>query len=70
MNVDGMIQSGLVPQHREADVPPRTHEDVRRTGIWPTNWSPNEMLCKINDGHIIFKDNPMALLTPLGREDC
>ena len=39
MNVGGMIQSVLVPQHmcfhfvREADVPPRTHEDVLRTGI-------------------------------------
>ena len=39
-----------------------------KTWIWPTDWSPNEMLCNINDGHTIFKDNPMVLLTPLGRD--
>ena len=26
------------------------------------------MRCKINDGHTIFKNNPMVLLTPLGRD--
>ena len=26
------------------------------------------MLCKINDGHNMFKDNPIVLLTPLGRD--
>lgn len=75
-NVGRMIQSGLVPQHMcyhfvlEADVPPRTHEDVLRTGIWPTDWSPNEMLCKINDGHTVCKYNSMVLLTPLGQMVC
>ena len=72
-NADRMIQAGLVSQQvcyhvvLDADVPPRTHEDGLGTGIWPEEWNPEDMLCKMNDGQNMLKGNPMLLLTPLGR---
>ena len=52
-----MIQAGFVSQHvcyhfvLDADVPPRTHEDVLRTGIWSEEWNPEDMLCEMIDGN-------------------
>ena len=44
-----------------------TKDDVLKPGIWPEEFNPKLMLCKMNDGQTIFKDNPMFLLTPLGK---
>ena len=54
-NVDNMIQEQLVSTHviyhivHEADVSTRTSDDILRSGIWPRDWDPREMLGDVNE---------------------
>ena len=73
-NVDRMIQADLVSQHvsdrvvHKADVTNRTKDDVLKPGMWPEEFNPKQMLCNMNDGQTIFKDNPMLVFTPLDKD--
>ena len=73
-NVARMIQADLVSRHvvyhfvQSADLPNRTKDDLLKSGIWPGEFDPKRVLCTMNDGQTIFKDNPMLVLTPLDKD--